>query len=191
MRGLEIHGESVERAGAGSRVAVNLAGLLLSQVERGDVIVREGTLLPGSLVDAEMTLLPSARPVDDGARVRVHAGSAEMLARVRVLGDGQIAPGGSGLVQLRLESPAVTVPGDRLVIRSYSPLDTIGGARVLDPHPPRRRRRDGPLVQRLARADGPEDVVLCDGRRGGGAGDRRGHARGAARGSPSRRPASR
>jgi selenocysteine-specific elongation factor len=131
---------------------VNLAGLLVSDVERGDVLVREGTLHASTLLDVEMTLLLSARGLDDGDRVRVHAGSAEVLARVRLLGARTLAPGEKGLAQLRLEGPTVAVPGDRLVLRSYSPAETVGGARVLDPQPPRRRKGDEAFVRCLADA---------------------------------------
>ena len=101
-----------------------------------------------------VSLLPGARPLADGARVRVHAASAEVLARVRLLGPESLEPGRSALAQLRLESAAVAGRGDRLVLRSYSPADTIGGAVVVDPLPPRRRAADRPAVERLRDAAG-------------------------------------
>jgi selenocysteine-specific elongation factor len=154
VRGLQVHGAAVERAVAGTRTAVNLAGDVEGLV-RGEVLVRPSTLRPTSMIDAEISLLAPARPLGDGARVRVHAASAEVLARVRLLGTGSIEPGESGLAQLRLESPAVVGRGDRLVLRSYSPADTIGGAVVLDPLAPRRRAADRPAVERLRDATSP------------------------------------
>ena len=154
VRGLQVHGEAVERAAAGTRTAVNLAGDA-SEVLRGEVLARPSTLRPTSMIDAEIALLAGARALADGARVRVHAASAEILARVRLLGGDSLDPGSSGLAQLRLEDPAVVGLGDRLVLRSYSPADTIGGAVVLDPLAPRRRAADRPSVERLREAAGP------------------------------------
>ena len=153
VRGLQVHGETVERAAAGTRTAVNLAGDV-EGLARGEVLARPGTLRATSMIDAQLSLLPGARPLADGARVRVHAASAEVLARVRLLGAETLEPGRSALAQLRLESPAVAGRGDRLVLRSYSPADTIAGALVVDPLPPRRRTADRPAVERLRDAVG-------------------------------------
>ena len=148
VRGLQVHGAAVERAAAGTRTAVNLAGDV-SGLLRGEVLARPATLRPTSIVDAEVSLLAGARPLADGARVRVHAASAEVLARVRLFAGESLDPGSSGLAQLRLEGRTVAGRGDRLVLRSYSPADTIGGALVLDPLAPRRRAADRPAVERL------------------------------------------
>jgi selenocysteine-specific elongation factor len=151
VRGLQVHGAPVERAVAGTRTAVNLAGDVEGLL-RGEVLARPGTLRPTSMVDAEVSLLAGGRALADGARVRVHAASAEVLARVRLLGGESLDPGRSGLAQLRLEGPAVVGRGDRLVLRSYSPAETIGGALVLDPLAPRRRAAERPAVERLREA---------------------------------------
>jgi len=153
VRGLQVHGETVERAAAGTRTAVNLAGEV-EGLARGEVLARPGTLRATSMIDALVSLLPGARPLADGARVRVHAASAEVLARVRLLGAESLEPGRSALAQLRLESPAVAGRGDRLVLRSYSPADTIAGALVVDSLPPRRRGADLAAVERLRDAAG-------------------------------------
>ncbi len=149
VRGLQVHGESVDRASAGTRTAVNLAGLETEEIARGEVLTRPGTLRATSMVDAEVSLLAGARALEDGARVRVHAASAEVRARVRLLGIDRLVGGQSALAQLRLESPAAVGRGDHLVLRSYSPAETIGGALVVDPLPPRRRAVDRPAVERL------------------------------------------
>jgi selenocysteine-specific elongation factor len=161
VRGLQVHGASRDHAVAGTRTAVNLAGVDTGELVRGDVLVRPGTLAASSMLDVELHLLPEARPLRDGARVRVHAASAEALARVRLLEPGPPAPGRAALAQLRLESPVAAGRGDRLVIRSYSPAATIGGALVLDPLPPRRRVKDRAAVERLRAASRPAEAALA------------------------------
>jgi selenocysteine-specific elongation factor len=161
VRGLQVHGESRDHAVAGTRTAVNLAGVDTGELVRGDVLVRPGTLAASSMLDVELHLLPEARPLRDGARVRVHVASAEALARVRLLEPGPPAPSRAALAQLRLESPVAAGRGDRLVIRSYSPAATIGGALVLDPLPPRRRVKDRAAVERLRAASRPAEAALA------------------------------
>jgi selenocysteine-specific elongation factor len=140
VRGLQVHGRPVDWVAAGSRAAVNLAGLEVDELARGDVLARPGTVLSSSILDVELTLLPGEKPLKDQARVRVHIASAERLARVRLLQAARLDPGKTVRAQLRLERPAAAGRGDRLVVRSYSPASTIGGAVVLDPLSPRRRR---------------------------------------------------
>jgi selenocysteine-specific elongation factor len=154
VRGLQVHGQAVERVEAGNRAAVNLAGLEVAEVARGDVLVRPTTLRSSRLLDVEVSLLAGQKPLKDLSRVRVHVASAELLARVRLLGGERAEPGRPVRAQLRMEGPAVAGRGDRLVLRSYSPAATIGGAVVLDPVPPTRRRRDaGSALPAPARAD--------------------------------------
>src|SRR5438445_3773553 len=140
VRGLQVHGVAAEQVAAGHRTAVNLSGIEVQEIARGDVLARPGTLRATSIVEAELTLLPGERPLKDQARVRVHLASAEVLARVRTLAGPTVVAGPAAPVQLRLESPAVAGRGDRLVVRSYSPAVTIGGAVVLDPLAAKRRR---------------------------------------------------
>ena len=113
------------------------------------------------MLDVELELLPEARALADATRVRVHVASAEVLARVRLLEPGPLAPGRGALAQLRLESRVAAGRGDRLVIRSYSPATTIGGARVLDPLPPRRRPKDRAAVERLRAAATPAEAAAA------------------------------
>ena len=153
VRGLQVHGAAAERIEAGRRAAVNLAGVDLADVARGDVLARPGTLRPTRVLDVELSLLQGEKPLRDLARVRVHIASAERLARVRLAGGEQVPPGTVARAQLRLEAPAVAGRGDRLVLRSYSPAATIGGAVVLDPLPPTRRRRDTRLSVTPAAGD--------------------------------------
>jgi selenocysteine-specific elongation factor len=154
VRGIQVHGASVGAAVAGTRTALNLAGVETADVARGDLLVRPGTLQATAMLDVELSLLGDSPPLEDGDRVRVHAASAEVLARVRLLEAGPLAPGGRALAQLRLEGRTAVGRHDRLVIRSYSPATTIGGAWVVDPLPPRRRARDAAAVARLRDAAG-------------------------------------
>ncbi len=144
VRGLQVHNARVERAVAGQRTAVNLGGVEAAEVLRGMVLAPVGRLRPTQILDAEVSVLKSApRPLRSRMRVRVHLGAAEVLARLRVLEEsGEIQPGRSGFAQLRLESPAVALPKDRFIIRSYSPSLTVAGGLVLDPLAAKHRGRE-------------------------------------------------
>jgi selenocysteine-specific elongation factor len=144
VRGLQVHNKSVREAHAGQRTAVNLAGVDTAQIERGMVLAPVGRLRPTQIVDVWIDMLPGAsRAVRSRSRVRFHAGAAEVLGRVRVLeGSQQIAPGSSGLAQLRLEAPVVAVHGDRFILRSYSPAETIAGGVIVDPFATKHRGRE-------------------------------------------------
>jgi selenocysteine-specific elongation factor len=144
VRGLQVHGASVRAARAGQRTAVNLGGVETSGVGRGMVLAPAGRLIPTQVFDAFVNVLADApRPLRTRQRVRVHHGTAEVLARVAALEEsGEIAPGASGLVQLRLESPVVALPGDRFILRTYSPQRTIAGGGILDAHAQKHRGRE-------------------------------------------------
>lgn len=140
VRGLQVHGDQVGIAVAGQRTAMNLAGVLVEDLARGDVLVREGTLRETRLADVAIQLLADASLKYD-ARVRVHAASAEVLGRVKFI-EAELGKGGATVAQIRFESPVVLGRGDRVVLRSYSPVATIGGGRVIDPAPRSRRRAE-------------------------------------------------
>ena len=144
VRGLQVHNKSVTEAQAGQRTAVNLAGVDTTQIERGMVLAPAGRLRPTQVVNVWVDVLPGAsRAVRSRSRVRFHIGAAEVLGRVRVLdGSSQITAGNSGLAQLRLEAPVVAVHGDRFILRTYSPAETIAGGVILDPFAIRHRARD-------------------------------------------------
>ncbi len=139
VRSLERHGSPVPASEPATRTAVGLAGIGREAVRRGDLLVRAGDpWQPTTALDVHLAVLSDAsRPLGHRSRVRVHLGTAEILARVLV--EGAIPPGGSGPARLVLERPAVARGGDRFVLRSYSPVATIGGGRVLDPFPPPRK----------------------------------------------------
>lgn len=148
VRGLQVHDSDRRTAYAGERVAVNLAGVSREETSRGDVLTIRGYLRPGYMLDARVTLLREwARPVKRGARVRFHHGTREVLGRVYPLEVEEIEPGQEVRAQLRLESSVVCAPGDRFVLRSYSPVTTIGGGTVVDAHPSKHRVHDPEAVR--------------------------------------------
>ena len=143
VRGLQVHNKSVTEAHAGQRTAVNLAGIDTAQIERGMVLAPPGRLRPTQIVDVWIDVLPGAsRPVRSRSRVRFHIGATEVLGRVRVLEGSQIDVGSGGLAQLRLEAPVVAVHGDRFILRSYSPAETIAGGVIVDPFATKHRGRE-------------------------------------------------
>ncbi len=147
VRGLQTHKQKIERAVPGSRVAVNLSGVDKDDVARGELLTRPGRLRSTVLADVRFRHLPGAsRPLKHNAEVKCFVGSAEVMARVRVLGEREIAPGAEGWLQLRLEAEAPLARGDRFILRYPSPGETIGGGVVIDPAPGRRWRRFRPQV---------------------------------------------
>ncbi|HEY0593753.1 MAG TPA: selenocysteine-specific translation elongation factor [Thermoanaerobaculia bacterium] len=175
-RNVQVHGVPRSEAIAGERTSINLADVALAELHRGQQLVAPGSLRPGSIVTAELELLPDAPPLRDQTRVRFHLYSAELLGNVRILsGSPDMAPGERRWVQIRLEAPVVAVHGDRFVIRRYSPAATIGGGLVLDPHLQKLRSgtrdelfetlKSGSLAERvtlLARLGGREGISLAE-----------------------------
>jgi selenocysteine-specific elongation factor len=146
-RSIQVHGHSTPEANAGERTAINLQGIELDEVGRGQVLAPAGRLVAASMLDVKLHLLKSApRPLRTRSRVHLHVGTAEVLARVVLLGQHELAPGGECFAQLRLESPTLTLPGDHFIIRSYSPAVTIGGGSVVDSLPRKHRLREGAQV---------------------------------------------
>jgi selenocysteine-specific elongation factor len=142
IRGIQTHKRALESASPGSRVALNLAGVEKDELARGMVVVHPGTLVPVSVISARIEVLNSA---SDALRhdeaVKVHAATAEVMARVSLLEGPTLNPGGSGWVQLRLAAPLAVTVGDRFVIRRPSPPETLGGGAVADISGERMRRR--------------------------------------------------
>jgi len=153
VRGLQVYGESVESAMAGQRTAVNLQGLDTSAAARGDLLVTPNSLSPTYMLDARLDILPE-HSLEQLQRVRFHHGATEILCRVNVLDVEEIRAGGSELVQLRLETPYACAPGDRFVIRRYSPMLTIGGGTVLDNLPSKHRAGEPKTIGLLRRLEG-------------------------------------
>src|SRR6266705_1853536 len=142
VRGVQSGGKSVERAMPGQRTAVNLAGIEHSALERGMVLAAPGKFRTTRRIDVRLELLPSARKMKQGARVHFHAGTAETIAEVFFHGGKELPPGGSALANLKLQDEILVLPGDRFIVRQFSPVVTIGGGAVLDPLARRPMLRD-------------------------------------------------
>lgn len=155
IRGLQVHDQGVDEAPPHRRVAINLQGVERSELRRGMMLVPRGREVVTVVMDVSLQVLDdSPVPVEQGMRLRVHHGTAEVLARVRLPGDVALAPGSCGAVQLRLEAPIAALPGDRFVVRRYSPVRTIGGGEIVDVAPPRWRKADPAWPARVERLTG-------------------------------------
>lgn len=161
VRGIQSGGLASERAVAGQRTALNLAGVDHREVRRGEVLAAPGRFLPTRRLDAEVELLPSARPIQRRTRVHFHAGTAETTADLLLLDKVSLEPGASGLAQLQLAEPVVVLLGDSFILRQFSPLTTIGGGVVLLNAARRHRRSDAsPLELVSAMVGGAHEEVL-------------------------------
>ncbi|OLB49153.1 MAG: selenocysteine-specific translation elongation factor [Gemmatimonadetes bacterium 13_2_20CM_2_65_7] len=171
VRSIEVHGEETDRAAPGRRTALALVGADKEELERGHVALTGAGWAPTTALDVALELLPSVRrPLAARTRIRVHLGTAEVLGRVAQV--RSIAPGESGVARLLLEHSIVARGRDRFVIRSFSPVTTIGGGVVLDPFPPQRPRVSergltagqppGELLARLVEEAGLAGVRIAD-----------------------------
>ncbi len=161
VRGIQNHNEPAEQAVAGQRTAVNLAGVSPEELARGMMLAGAGLFRAANRVDVELTLLASARPLKDRARVHLHAYTAETVAEVALLGQKEPRPGESALAQLRLAEAMPLLPDDRFILRQFSPVVTIGGGVVLDAAPSARRLPPEQHVEFLRRLrEGSRERVL-------------------------------
>jgi selenocysteine-specific elongation factor len=163
VRRVEVHGREVAEARAGERVSVNLAGVDLAELRRGQTLAPPDAVPVSTKILARLDLLPGSRPLRNGDRVSLHHFASETRARVRSLAGREIAAGTGAPVELRLADPIAAVPGDRFVIRRLSPVETIGGGVVLDPSPAASRgRSDAARRDRIARLEtgSPADRLL-------------------------------
>lgn len=165
VRGLQTHRRQVMIGQPGSRLAINLGGVEVAEIRRGDVVQRAGSLRPTRLVDARVRVLAAAPgALKHNARVDFFVGASETRGRMRVLGSDSIAPGASGWAQVALEAPIVVAEGDAFILRVPSPSLTVAGGVILDAHPGRKWRRfDGAALLRLqAREKGGSDDRLLE-----------------------------
>jgi selenocysteine-specific elongation factor len=164
IRGLQTHQQTETTAQPGSRTAVNISGISLDEVQRGDVLIHPSDYQATKMIDVYCTILPDAGiPLKHNSEVKLFLGAAEVMARVRVLGVQECAPGGEAFLQLMLQKPVVALRGDRFIIRRPSPPATIGGGQVVDAHPAQRHRRFN--AERLEALEQllmgtPEDILL-------------------------------
>ena len=146
VRGLHSGGRAIDRAVAGQRTAVNLAGVEHGEVARGMVLAPPGIFEPTRRIDTRISLLESAKPLKNRSRVHFHQGTAETISEMVLLESETLRPGASTLAQLRLEDETLLLPGDRFILRQFSPVITIGGGVVLDAQAPKHRRSDPAVV---------------------------------------------
>ena len=135
VRGLQVHGEQPGKAIAGQRTALNLAGITVEDLARGMMLAPPDTFRSTQRIDVSLTLLPSAKPLKDRARVHLHAYTSETIAEVALYGTKQATPEETAYAQLRMANPTLLLPGDRFILRQFSPVVTIGGGVVLDAAP--------------------------------------------------------
>ena len=154
VRGVQSGGKAVERATPGQRTAVNLAGIEHTALKRGMVLATPGKFRKTRRIDARVELLASARKMKQGTRVHFHAGTAETIAEVFLHRQKELQPGGSAFANLKLPDELLVLPGDRFIVRQFSPVVTIGGGAVLDPLARRPMLRDTGRVAYLETLEG-------------------------------------
>jgi len=162
VRGVQVHGEAAEQAVAGQRTALNLAGVALDDLARGMMLTAPSTFRSTSRIDVSLSLLPAARGIKNGARVHLHSYTFETIATIGLFDRTQLAPGEKAYAQLRLPEPVLLSPGDRFILRQFSPVVTIGGGEVLDAFPLIKSRKESRLqfLQKINQAE-PAEVVLA------------------------------
>ena len=135
VRGVQVHSSAADQAIAGQRTALNLAGVQLEELARGMTLAAPGVLEPTQRIEVKISLLKDARPLKNRSRVHLHAFSSETIAEVALQGVNELKPGAMAFAQLRTAEPLLLLPGDRAILRQFSPVITIGGAVVLDAFP--------------------------------------------------------
>jgi selenocysteine-specific elongation factor len=162
VRGLQIHEQNVKMVKIGDRAAINLAGIEKEAISRGDVLTVPDAFRPTKFCDGKFYLLESApKNLKNTARIRLNIGTSEVIGRVTILDKDEIKPGESAYIQFRLERPVVPDVGDRYVVRTYSPIYTIGGGVVLDVNPRRHKRFSEEVLKKLATLESgdPEKII--------------------------------
>ncbi|TES88719.1 MAG: selenocysteine-specific translation elongation factor [Desulfobacteraceae bacterium] len=150
VRGIQVHNQSVGEAKAGMRTAINFQGLEKASVNRGEVLSSPSALAPSYMIDILFHFLNSnKKPVKNRTRVRFHTGTSEVLGNLTLIDREELLPGETSVVQIRLDSPVAIVKDDRFVIRSYSPVRTIGGGQVLNPIPKKHKRFKPEIIEGL------------------------------------------
>ena len=150
VKGLQSHGKNMPELALGERAAVNLHGVTVEQIERGNVLVSSGYLEPTYIFTSSFYLLASARKLDSRSRIRVHAGTNEVLGRIILLDRDSLEPGQQCFAELRLEEQMNIAPEERFVVRSYSPQITIGGGQILTINEKKAKRHDPALLEVLS-----------------------------------------
>ena len=167
IRGIQVHGQDVDLIEAGHRTAINLQGIEKEDIQRGDMIGSPGSMIPTTLLDGSLLYLDTlSKNLKNRTKARVHIGTREILGTVLLMDRDEMAPGDEADVQILLQESVVTWPGDRFVLRSYSPVTTIGGGSVLNVAPPKRKRTtpesrtQNRKVFSILRQDDPAGTIL-------------------------------
>jgi selenocysteine-specific elongation factor len=162
VRGLQSHRKKLETIPAGTRTAVNLGGLAVEDLRRGQVLAAPGSMSPTRAVDARLRLIRDARPVRHNAEVTFHTGAAETLGKLSLLDRDELQPGDEAWVQVRLQDDVALARGDLFILRLPSPSMTVGGGSVVEPHARRHRRRQANILEQLdvLLQGTPEEIVL-------------------------------
>jgi selenocysteine-specific elongation factor len=160
VRGIQVHKEKRDLSGIGNRTALNLQDIDKDLLRRGQCAGAPGSLSPTLRMDARLRLLPNAGELKMRDRVRLHIGTDELIARVILFEAEKLAAGISALVQFVLESPGVALPGDRFIVRRFSPVATIGGGEILDPAAERHKRFDTAAIEGIKRFEAPLEARL-------------------------------
>ena len=162
VRGLQVHNQRVEQASSGLRTAINFQGLEKAAVNRGEVLSTPGTLKPSYMVDGAIHYLSSnKKPLKNRTQVRFHTGTSEIMGNIILIDREALDPGQATVAQIRLDTPVALVKDDRYVIRSYSPVRTIGGGKVINPIPLKHKRHNTDIITGLEKlaAAAPEEAV--------------------------------
>jgi selenocysteine-specific elongation factor len=174
VRGVQVHGSATDQASAGQRTALNLAGVQLEELARGMTLATPGALEPTQRMDVQISLLKDSKPLKNRARVHLHAFTSETIAEVTLHESSGLKPGGTAFAQLLTADPVLLLPGDRAILRQFSPVVTIGGAVVLDAFPLRQKeygqkqKKEARLafLKTLASGTRQETLLARIGRRG-------------------------
>ena len=162
VRGIQVHSIKVDRARAGQRTAINLAGIEVQEIARGMEIASGGRFQPVTKIDAQFELSKSAPiSISRKTQVRFHLGTAELVASIRPVENKELRPGESGFVHLHLSGAALALPGDRFVVRRLSPMMTLGGGQVLDTTPPRSKYKGQVAFLSSIQTTGTEDFLTA------------------------------
>jgi selenocysteine-specific elongation factor len=159
VRGVQVHGEAAEQAIAGQRTALNLGGVAVEDLSRGMMLAPPETFRATRRIDVSLSLLPSAKPLKDRARVHLHAYTSETIAEVAPYGEKVMKPGETAYAQLRMAGAALLLPGDRFILRQFSPVVTIGGGEVLDAMPPLRGKKSEGYFLKLLHGGAPQRIL--------------------------------
>lgn len=150
VRGLQVHDVSVKLAEAGQRCAINLTNVKVNEIQRGDIISAENMMEPSMIVDCKFYYISSMeKPFENRQRVKLYHGTSEIICRVVLMDKDQLEPGEECYVQLRLEKPLTSQRNDRFVIRSYSPMHTIGGGVIIEPVAQKAKRFDSKYLEQV------------------------------------------